>query len=161
MAGGKNVSVTEPHPSVPKAGNAYIYGGRGGSGNYKRYKVEEISAGPSATGPPSRINLSKTFKRQLVPSGRGGTGNMFKANSDPEERMFQFDEEMMRRNESQAPVYHIGRGGAANYFDERETSSAASRARQSSAASTGSNDSNESTHSNVRGALNKLTRRWS
>ena len=72
---------------------------------------------------------------------------MFQANSDAEERMFQFDEEMLRRSDAQAPVYHIGRGGAANWIDEREASLATSRARQSSAASTASNNSNESSSS--------------
>ena len=61
----RKVSITEPHPSVPKSGTAYLSGGRGGAGNYKRYKAEDITDGQSATGPASRINLlSKSLKRQ-------------------------------------------------------------------------------------------------
>src|ERR1700761_6107908 len=114
----RNVSVTEPHPSVPKAGG-YVFVGRGGAGNYKRYKGDELTSGPTASGPASRISLTKGFKRQpaVQPTGRGGAGNMFRA-PDNEERVFQFDEEMVKRREMQAPVYHIGRGGAANYVDE-------------------------------------------
>lgn len=105
----RSLSVTEPHPSVPKPG-AYLYGGRGGAGNYRRYKSEEITPGATATGPASRISLSKSSKRQPVQhSGRGGAGNIYKA-TDTEERVFQFDEEMVKKRELQAPVYHIGRG---------------------------------------------------
>jgi hypothetical protein len=35
------------------------------------------------------------------------------------EAIFQFDEEMIKKRETQsAPVYHIGRGGAGNLFHE-------------------------------------------
>ena len=94
----RKVSITEPHPSVPKTGSAYIYGGRGGAGNYKRYKTEDLTDGPSAAGPASRIPLiSRSLKKQtLLPVGRGGSGNMYKPTSDAEERVFQFDEEMAK-----------------------------------------------------------------
>jgi hypothetical protein len=103
----RNLSVTEPHPSVPKPG-AFISGGRGGVGNYRRYKAEDITPGATATGPASRISLSKSSKRQPAHTGRGGAGNVYKA-ADTEERVFQFDEEMVKKRELQAPVYHIGR----------------------------------------------------
>ncbi|KAF2485280.1 hypothetical protein BDY17DRAFT_293235 [Neohortaea acidophila] len=157
----RNVAVTEPHPSVPKTSNAYIHSGRGGAGNYKRYQTSELSLGPSATGPASRINLSlANLKRpSFVANGRGGTGNMMHKTpgTDTEERMFQFDEEMARRSDAQAPVYHIGRGGAANFVDER-SSSASQRSRQDSSSSSASMRSHSE---EVRGALSKLTRRWS
>ncbi len=156
------VSITEPHPSVSKASRGtYIQAGRGGAGNYKRYKVEDLTTGPAATGPASRLNLSKTFKRPFIPSGRGGSGNMYKSSTDTDERMFQFDEEMVRRTESQAPVYYIGRGGAANWIDERDAPSSSSKNRQYSTASADSGASDTSASSNARGTINKLTRRFS
>lgn len=40
--------------------------------------------------------------------------------SEPEEPMFQFDEEMVKKRDNSAPVYHIGRGGAGNLFTEAQ-----------------------------------------
>lgn len=135
-------SVTEPHPSVPKTGG-YIGGGRGGAGNYQRYTSTELTAGPNATGPASRTNLTKPVRR-TIPAGRGGAGNFF---HDSEEAIFQFDEEMLKKREAQAaPVYHIGRGGAANFVDSTKESSV--RKSFSRKDSTASQASNESTHSN-------------
>lgn len=158
----RKVSITEPHPSVPKTGSTYINGGRGGAGNYKRYKAEDLTDGPSAAGPASRVNLlSKSLKKQnLLPVGRGGSGNMCKPTTDAEERVFQFDEEMARRGASQAPVYHIGRGGAANWVDERDEAQQ-DRMRQDSSASSGSVSSESSTGGNVRRTFNSLTRKFS
>lgn len=146
----RNFSVTEPHPSVPKSGG-YIYGGRGGAGNYKRYKAEDLTSGPTATGPPSRLNL-QPFKRQAaIPAGRGGAGNMVKP-VEAEERVFSFDEELVRQRENSTPIYHIGRGGAANWVDER---------RPSKSSRTESVSSDDSTSSRVRDALGKVTRKFS
>lgn len=155
----RKVSITEPHPSVPKSGTAYLSGGRGGAGNYKRYKAEDITDGQSATGPASRINLlSKSLKRQvLLPVGRGGNGNMCTPGTDAEDRVFQFDEEMAKRSQPQAPVYHIGRGGAGNWVDEESVASQ-ERSRQGS---TGSAGSDLSTGSNVRRSFGQLTRKFS
>lgn len=147
----RNYSVTEPHPSVPRTGG-YIYGGRGGAGNYKRYKAEDLTSGPTATGPASRVSLPQTFKRQAaVPAGRGGAGNMVKRH-EAEERVFSFDEELVRQRESSTPIYHIGRGGAANWVDET---------RSSKSTRTESVSSDDSTSSKVRGALGKMTRKFS
>lgn len=104
-------SVVEPHPTVPKSGG-YIGGGRGGAGNFQRYKAGETTPGQTATGPASRVPLTKPVKR-TVPAGRGGAGNMV---SETEESIFQFDEEMVKTRETSAPVYHVGRGGAGNLF---------------------------------------------
>ena len=76
--------------------------------------------------------------------------------SDSEERVFQFDEEMVRRRDLQAPVYHIGRGGAANYVDEREP-----RMTRLDSASSGSISSEDGASGHVKGAFSKLARRFS
>jgi len=180
----RTFSFAEPHPSVPKSG-ACISGGRGGAGNYRRYKPEDLTSGPDATGPASRISLSKSFKRQAsLVTGRGGAGNVWKpaSNHTDEQRVFQFDEEMVKRRDLQAPVYHIGRGGAANWIDERGDDSQhphalppparSTRMDSTSSISSGSvssdtsgNNNNNNATTNVKrtmeGALNKFTRRFS
>jgi hypothetical protein len=155
----RNLSVTEPHPSVPKSGG-YIYGGRGGAGNYKRYKAEEITPGSTATGPASRISLSKSSKRQPVQHvGRGGVGNVYKA-AETEERVFQFDEEMVKKREVQAPVYHIGRGGAGNYSGEQPRTERLNSS--ASAISSNSDDSSsEGNAAKTSGPFSKFVRRFS
>lgn len=157
----RNLSVTEPHPSVPKTGG-YIYGGRGGAGNYKRYKADDITPGATATGPASRISLSKSSKRQPVShTGRGGAGNIYKTN-DNEERVFQFDEEMVKTREIQAPVYHIGRGGAGNVADTMQQPRAERLNSSASAISSNSDDSaSEGNPRKSEGAFNKFVRRFS
>ncbi|KAK4503899.1 hypothetical protein PRZ48_004814 [Zasmidium cellare] len=156
----RNLSITEPHPTVPKSGG-YIYGGRGGAGNYKRYKPEEVTTGPSATGPPSRISLTKPFKR-TVPLGRGGAGNM--ASSSNEESIFEFDEEMLNKravHSHAAPIYHVGRGGAGNLFTEPKPKPAS--ARKDSTDSSASSDSERITalRRNSGGVLSIFSRRSS
>lgn len=154
----RNLSITEPHPTVPKSG-AYLYGGRGGAGNYKRYKPEEVTAGPSASGPPARISLSKSLKR-TVPLGRGGAGNM--ASSSNDESIFEFDEEMLNKRAAHAaPVYHIGRGGAGNLFTEAHPKPAS--ARKDSTSSSGSSESERITamRRNSGGVLSIFSRRSS
>jgi hypothetical protein len=66
---------------------------------------------------------------------------------ESEEAIFQFDEEMIRKREAQsAPIYHIGRGGAANWVDaSKETKVKPSNHRKDS---TSSGNSNASVHSN-------------
>jgi len=153
-----NFSLTEPHPSVVKSGG-YIGSGRGGAGNYMRYTSTDVSEGPNATGPAARVFLTKTAQR-TVPSGRGGSGNMFTP-SEADAAMFQFDEELVKRRESAAPTYHIGRGGAANWVDERDPRTQ----RVNSTDSTGSVNSDRSTSSGVRrsleGAFGRLHRKVS
>lgn len=151
----RNYSITEPHPTVPKKG-AYIGGGRGGAGNYRHYDSTQVTTGPNAIGPASRITLSKP-QRRTIPAGRGGAGNMY---SESDESIFQFDEEMLTRRERQAPVYHIGRGGAANYVDDSKPRTT----RQGSTASTSSQASDESTagiRRSTERAINSIFRRSS
>jgi len=80
--------------------------------------------------------------------------------SETEETMFQFDEEMVKRRESQAPVYHIGRGGAANFIDETKPKTT----RMGSTDSTASVNSDHSTGSvrrSMEGAFGRLSRKLS
>jgi len=156
----RNLSVTEPHPSVPKTGG-YIYGGRGGAGNYRRYKADDITPGATATGPPARISLSKASKRQpLQHTGRGGAGNTFKP-ADTEERVFQFDEEMVKKRELQAPVYHIGRGGAGNWADTNQQPRTQRMDSTASAISSNSDDSDNNNARKSEGTFSKIARRFS
>jgi hypothetical protein len=149
-----NYAVTEPHPSIPKSG-AYIGGGRGGAGNIRRYQANEITNGQTATGPASRITLSRPFsKRNVVVAGRGGAGNMVNISTDhPEDRIFQFDEDMLQSREHVSPVYHIGRGGAGNCVHESSRHSSTAVERKNST------DSNYSTASDPdrRPAVNRLS----
>lgn len=158
----RNYSVTEPHPSVPKTGTFVLGGGIGGAGNYKRYNASEITSGPSAQGPPSRITLNRaaSSNRSVMRVGRGGAGNTFKT-PEAEEPMFQFDEEMNARRENQAPVYHIGRGGAANFVDESKPFNAPLRKASSDASSVSSGSSAGSARRSIEGAIGKFTRKLS
>lgn len=153
----RNVSVTEPHPSVVRS-SGYIGSGRGGAGNYKRYDLTSLSEGSKATGPASRVSLTKKPGHRMMTGGRGGAGNLF-APTETAEQIFQFDEEMIKRRESAAPMYHIGRGGAANYIDESKPRTQ----RIGSTDSTASIDSDRSTGSGVRrsieGAFGRLQRK--
>lgn len=150
----RNMSLVEPHPTVPKSGG-YIMSGRGGAGNIKRYKPEEVTSGDSASGPASRISLSRPFRR-VVPSGRGGAGNMFSAN---EESIFQFDEEMVKARESATPVYHIGRGGAGNLVNKK--SSINSLERKDSTDSSASESERPGAQRQSSGVLSMFSRRSS
>ncbi|KXS94492.1 hypothetical protein AC578_4511 [Pseudocercospora eumusae] len=129
----RNYSVVEPHPTVPKSGG-YVGGGRGGAGNFKRYKSEEITDGQNASGPASRITLSRPFRRN-IPAGRGGAGNMF---SETEESIFQFDEELLKYRQNSTPVYRIGRGGAGNMVNENKAISLSRKDSTDSSASAAS-----------------------
>lgn len=108
--------ITEPHPSLPSS-NLY-YAGRGGAGNVQRVNPSDITSGPNASGPASRVKLSPPPTNAVFATGRGGAGNMHR---EKERAMFSFDEELAqqeRLREHAAPVYHIGRGGAGNAVDE-------------------------------------------
>ncbi|QIW94867.1 hypothetical protein AMS68_000385 [Peltaster fructicola] len=148
----RKFSIAEPHPSVPKSG-AYLAGGRGGAGNYKRYNAEELTSGANATGAASRMPLNKHYPRNIT-IGRGGAGNNKWIAPETEQSIFQFDEEMVARRESQAPVYHIGRGGAANFVDETKPKTT----RQGSNASTNSVASNDSIRRSLEGVFGRLQR---
>jgi hypothetical protein len=143
--------ITEPHPSV---GGAYIYSGRGGAGNVTRVKATDLTNGPTASGPASRVKLTAPPTTSYFASGRGGAGNM---HTGKERAMFSFDEELQqqeRLRSQQAPVYHVGRGGAGNLVDEMKPRSQ----RTNSASST---SSNESVKEGVRGSLDHAWRRLS
>jgi hypothetical protein len=72
--------------------------------------------------------------------------------------MFQFDEEMHARRENQAPVYHIGRGGAANFVNEGKPSN---QRQASDASSVSSGSSAGSARRSIEGAFGKFTRKLS
>ncbi|KAK1070888.1 hypothetical protein LTR12_007139 [Friedmanniomyces endolithicus] len=155
-------SVVEPHPSVVKSSSNYIGSGRGGAGNYQRYHSSALSSGPNASGPAALTPNLNTPKPRVVPAGRGGAGNMmFRSSAHEEPNIFQFDEELIKRRESAAPVYHIGRGGAANWGGESKAPWTAERK--------GSSDSGASVYSDgssgregrrsLEGAFGRLQRR--
>ena len=155
----RNYSVTEPHPSVPSSGSFVLGSGIGGAGNYKRYAQTELTSGPSAQGPPSRIVLNRAPSSQRpVRVGRGGAGNFVAKTPETEQAMFQFDEEMHARRENQAPVYHIGRGGAANFVNEGNPSN---QRQASDASSVSSGSSAGSARRSIEGAFGKFTRKLS
>jgi len=145
-----NFHITEPHPSA----KSYLYSGRGGAGNVTRVKNTEITDGRTASGPASRISLTAPPSTGYFTSGRGGAGNM---RAHKERAMFSFDEELEqqeRLRSQQAPVYHIGRGGAGNLVDEMKPKTE----RQNSASST---SSVESEKDGVRRSLERWSSRLS
>jgi len=150
-----NYSITEPHPSVPAS--HYFYSGRGGAGNVSRVNPQAVTAGPDATGPAARISLQPTPSSAYFGAGRGGAGNMHR---EKERAIFSFDEELQRQQrllENQAPVYHIGRGGAGNLIDEMEEKrrSSHSSSGSTSSAESGVRRSMDSAWNRVRGAVSR------
>lgn len=125
--------LTEPHPSVPST--SYLHSGRGGAGNYKHVDPRTITPPTSATGPASLTPLPTSATRNFT-SGRGGIGNVHQGS---ERAIFSFDEELERQKTGNAPIFHVGRGGAGNLIDERRPSRGE---RQGSASSVMSGDSN-------------------
>ncbi|KAJ4350385.1 uncharacterized protein N0V89_009006 [Didymosphaeria variabile] len=143
--------ITEPHPSA----SASVYYGRGGAGNVTRIP-KNVTSGPDASGPASRVKLSPPPSNALFTSGRGGAGNIHR---EKERAMFSFDEELAqqeRLREHAAPVYHIGRGGAGNLVEERGKTS-----RQNSASSSGSVESERGVRGSIEGAWMKVSRSFS
>lgn len=128
--------ITEPHPSVPSS--RYLYSGRGGAGNISHVDPTSLTSGKSAAGPASLANLSSgAIAARNYTSGRGGAGNLHAS----ERPIFSFDEELERQRrmmEHQAPVYHIGRGGAGNYAAPVEKA-----ARRPSSGSSGSDSDHQ------------------
>jgi len=140
--------ITEPHPSVPAS--RYLYSGRGGVGNISQVDPKSVTTGTTASGPASRTSLPAT---RPYASGRGGAGNLHAHAS--ERPMFSFDEELDRQRrmmEHQAPVYHMGRGGAGNFKTEDTIS------RRSSAGSEASSTS--STEQNANGVRSSMEGTW-
>jgi hypothetical protein len=80
---------------------------------------------------------------------------------EKERAMFSFDEELQqqeRLRSQQAPVYHVGRGGAGNLVDEMKPRSQ----RQNSASSMSSNGSEkDGVRRSVETAWNRLSRQFS
>jgi hypothetical protein len=155
--------ITEPHPSVPQASTT-VYYGRGGAGNRTRISHTAITAGPTASGPASRIQLTPPPSNALFTSGRGGAGNVHR---EKERAMFSFDEELAqqeRLREHAAPVYHIGRGGAGNFTSESSEERRTKIGRTNSNSSTASASSTESAQGvrrSIEGAWNKVSRGFS
>jgi hypothetical protein len=147
--------ITEPHPSVR---SSYIYSGRGGAGNVTRVKPSDITDGRTATGPASRTKLSPPPSTNFFASGRGGAGNMHR---QKERAMFSFDEELEQQERlraQQAPVYHIGRGGAGNLVDEMKPRTQ----RLNSASSTSSVESEkDGVRRSMENTWQKLSRQFS
>jgi len=154
----RNLSVVEPHPSVVKSG-AYIGSGIGGAGNIRRYDSTALSSGPDATGPASALaSISRPSQKRVVASGRGGAGNMFRPTEEPS--IFQFDEELVKRRESAAPMYHIGRGGAANYVvDDGKPRTQRMGSSDSSASINSDRSAGSSVRRSMEGAFGRLQRK--
>ncbi|KAF2439643.1 hypothetical protein P171DRAFT_370209 [Karstenula rhodostoma CBS 690.94] len=143
--------IAEPHPSASSS----AYYGRGGAGNVTRIP-KNVTPGPDASGPASRIKLSSSSSKAIFTSGRGGAGNIHR---EKERAMFSFDEELAaqeRLREHAAPVYHIGRGGAGNLVEERVKTS-----RQNSSSSTASTVSEHGVRGSIEGAWRKMSRQFS
>jgi len=117
MSSSRSYSLVEPHPHI----NApYVHTARGGAGNTAKPTSSTNSFTIPASIPRKFAELKQpnTFK-----SGRGGVGNV---HCSSERAIFSFDEELerqMRQQETMAPVYHVGRGGAGNmiYADSSST----------------------------------------
>jgi hypothetical protein len=140
--------ITEPHPSVPAS--HYVYSGRGGAGNITHINPKNVSAGPDATGPASQGTLRTPSANAYFTAGRGGAGNLHR---EKERAIFSFDEELDRQRkmmEHQAPVYHIGRGGAGNLVDSM------GEKRRESRGSNGSTNSSDSVRHSMDAAWNKV-----
>lgn len=141
MTTSRNFSITEPHPSVPSHQSTAFHWGRGGAGNVTRVTAKDVTPGPNATGPASRIKLPSPPSNGQFLTGRGGAGNVHR-----ERAIFSFDEELrqqQRLQEAASPIYHVGRGGSGNFIDETKPQSD----RKGSASSTFSNDSVDSVKS--------------
>ncbi|KAI5203496.1 hypothetical protein E4T42_08041 [Aureobasidium subglaciale] len=158
-----NYLITEPHPSAPRGRtSSYLGYGRGGAGNYARYKAEDLTVGHQATGPASRAAISPPPATQKFTSGRGGAGNTFTL-QESQRAIFSFDEELARDQKlmdarAKAPVYLVGRGGQGNFVDEMKPSAS----RQNSAASFSSNGSSVSDKARrIGGAFRSLSRTFS
>jgi hypothetical protein len=131
----QSYSITEPHPSIPKSN--YIHSGRGGAGNYAHVNPQDVTLGQTASGPASVRPLRSACPDDYFTTGRGGAGNVQRMK---ERAIFSFDEELERQKrmtEHQAPIYHVGRGGAGNLVDEMR-SRMGSRSSTSSPSSAGS-----------------------
>lgn len=149
--------ITEPHPSVPAS--HYIHSGRGGAGNISHIDPKTLTTGKDATGPASRTALDGAHasnSSHYYASGRGGAGNI---HHNVERPIFSFDEELERQRrmmEHQAPVFHVGRGGAGNYAGESMQRRSSNTSDSSSVMSgQGVRNSIEGTWTRLRGSFSK------
>jgi len=156
MVANASYHISEPHPSVP---SGYIYSGRGGAGNISYVDPKTVTNGANAAGPASRTKLVAPPSTGLFMSGRGGAGN---AHRQKERAIFSFDEELAQQRkilEHQAPVYHIGRGGAGNAVDEMQP-----RTERANSASSNLSHESEGSHKarrSIEGAWSRVSRTFS
>lgn len=169
----RTYSLVEPHPTAAPSG--YLGSGRGGAGNFSKYKCTELTDGSTASGPASRTalfsssltsTLSTAKPSRMKPGGRGGAGNFRPAAPrQSEEAIFQFDEEMVKRRDSAAPIVRIGRGGMGNWTEGEGAVAGVGRTeRLGSTDSRSSADSQMSATSSVRrvgDAWGRLSKRLS
>jgi len=144
----QSYSITEPHPSVPKSN--YMHSGRGGAGNYTQVNPEDITNGPTSIRPLKGASPDDYFT-----AGRGGAGNVHR---ERERAIFSFDEELERQRrltEHQAPIYHVGRGGAGNLVDEMRPRME-SRSNSTSSSSSSGSEHSARARSGADNALNRL-----
>jgi len=149
--------VTEPHPSVPFS--KYLHSGRGGAGNVAHVDPKSLTSGASASSPPSHTSLPPS---RSYASGRGGLGNLHA--HAPERPMFSFDEELDRQRrmmEHQAPVYHIGRGGAGNLGSEGSITRRSSAGSQASSASSTEQNINAGVRNGLEGTWSRIRETFS
>lgn len=85
---------------------------------------------------------------------------MFRTNNE-EERVFQFDEEMLKKREAQTPIYHIGRGGAANFVDESRDKARMERVNSTASVLSSSSEGSGTENTKREGTFAKLARRFS
>ncbi|KAI9825004.1 MAG: hypothetical protein M1819_006515 [Sarea resinae] len=153
--------LTEPHPSVPST--SYIHSGRGGAGNVVHVPANSTTPSTTASGPAARIPLPAPPANERFAAGRGGFGNM---HTNSERAIFSFDEELERQRAiagREAPVFHIGRGGAGNAVDDHPRPRSG---RLNSIDSTASRDSDDSgagarARRSIDGVLDRLSHTFS
>ena len=154
MPSSEKYHLTEPHASIPKS--LFLHSGRGGAGNVTFVDSKSLTAGPDTIGPASAAKLNSQPPKNPYAAGRGGAGNFYR-DRERERAIFSFDEELERQRkltENQAPVYHIGRGGAGNLIDENAEQNLGRSSRTFSTSSASSSDG--SVRRSVEGTLNKL-----
>ena len=104
--------IAEPYPNIRKT--HYVPFGRGGSGNFSLVLPWKTTAPRISSGLPAQSLSRKAVTKETFRCGRGGAGNVHR---EQEHTIFSFDEELEHQNRvltQQAPIYHVGRGGAGN-----------------------------------------------
>jgi hypothetical protein len=109
-------TINEPTPTF--AAGSYTHSGIGGAGNIFRVTkdVQQAALVPTASKTSSKSSSSTRYY-----SGRGGAGNAHKSTPKP---VLSFDETYERAvAQDNAPVGHVGRGGAGNVFGSSSSGS--------------------------------------